>query len=187
MYAQPSKRSYPTYEQNRPLHSAAPAGQSANIDQHQVRPCIFPDHPEVNHIDHTIGAFHGATVALETMPSRLQAAKIRNLELPDNRQKQLEQELDWLKQENKFYGTCCEIYRELRVVYTTVVNIMQKLVLQSYLEPEYCPTWDPTLWDAVQQLDSALKVSREHEKASEADWRRYWNIPLMTEMCATWI
>lgn len=170
---------------SRYTESAAPFGTASDIDgQHQPTNRMLPDTPEVNRVDNTIRAFQGATVALETMRSRLQAAKGQNIRPPQERQKQLEEELDWHQQKNQFYSICHGLYQDL---YIQVVDVVQDLILQSHFEPETIPAGDPFLYNAIEKLNVAVKASREYEMGAEEEWKQYWNIPCTGHTSAAWI
>ena len=170
---------------SRCTESAASFGTESDVHgQHQPTNRMLPDIPEVNRVDNTIRAFQGATVALETMRSRLQAAKGQNTGPPQERQRQLEKELDWHQQENQFYSVCHALYQEL---YIQVVDVVQDLILQSHFEPESTPAGDPFLYNVIQKLSAAVEVSQEHETWAEEEWKRYWNIPCAGRASAAWI
>ena len=145
---------------------------------------MLPDVPEVNRVDNTIRAFQGATITLETMRSRLQAAKTQNVGPPQERQRQLEKELDWHQQENQFYSSCYALYQEL---HAEVVNVLQSLILQSYFVPESTPADDPFLYDLIRKLRNAVEVSQVHEEWAEEELKQYWNIPCAGRASAAWI
>ena len=170
---------------SRCTESAASFGQTLEVhSQHQPINRRLSDVPEVNQLDNTMRAFQGATVALETMRSRLQAAKAQNVGPPQERQRQLENELDWHQQENQFYSSCYALYQEL---HAEVVDVLQSLILQSYFEPESIPAEDPFLYDAIQKLKNAVKVSQVHEEWAEEGLKQYWNIPCAGRASAAWI
>ena len=170
---------------SRCTESAASFGRAPEVHgKHQPINRMLPDVPEVNRLDDTIRAFQGATIALETMRSRLQAAKTQNVGPPQERQRQLEKELDWHQQENQFYSSCYALYQKLQA---EVVDVLQSLILQSYFEPESIPAEDPFLYDAIRKLKNAVKVSQVHEEWAEEELKQYWNIPCAGRASAAWI
>lgn len=170
---------------SRCTESAASFGRAPEVHgQHQSINRMLPDVPEVNRVDNTIRAFQGATITLETMRSRLQAAKTQNVGPPQERQRQLEKELDWHQQENQFYSSCYALYQEL---HAEVVNVLQSLILQSYFVPESTPADDPFLYDLIRKLRNAVEVSQVHEEWAEEELKQYWNIPCAGRASAAWI
>lgn len=123
-------------------------------------------------------------MALETMRSRLQATKTQTTGPPQERCKELEKELDWHEHENQFYGTCYKLYQEL---HAQVVDVVQRLILQFHFEPESTPAGDPFLGDAIRQLHAAVNSSQANEANTEAEWKRYWGIPIDTRASGAWI
>lgn len=167
------------------MESAASFGRTVEVHgQHQPINHMLPDVPEVNQVDNTIWAFQGATIALETMRSRLQAAKMQNVGPPQECQRQLEKELDWHQQENQFYSSCYALYQEL---HAEVLDVLQNLILQSYFEPESTPAEDPFLYDVIWKLENAVKVSWIHEEWAEEELKQYWNILCAGRESAAWI
>lgn len=165
------------------IHSIAQQHSSVHVQQqHSHR--MLPNVPEVNRIDNIIRRYHGVTMTLETMRSRLQAAKSQTVGPPQERQKELEKELDWHEHENQFYSTCYELYREL---HAQVVDVVQRLILQSHFEPESTPAGDPFLCDAIRRLRAAVNTSQADEADTEAEWKRYWGIPNDARASAAWI
>jgi hypothetical protein len=142
------------------------------------------EYPEVNQVDHLIRGYEGATIALETMRSRLQAAKEQKSELPHERLKRLEEELDWHQHENDFYGICYDIYRRL---YLKVIEVSQDIILQSFFEPRSTPNGDPFLYDALRRLNTAIKESQIDENQAEVAWKGYWSIPKTVDPSSSWI
>ncbi|KAE8371541.1 hypothetical protein BDV26DRAFT_286707 [Aspergillus bertholletiae] len=145
---------------------------------------ISSDSPEINRMDHAIQTAHGFTIALETMRSRLQAAKSYKLQSRHERLAALEEELAWHQQENQFYGICYDIYCSLR---TKVEDELQKLLLQSFFEPESLPSRDPFLYDVIRSLNTAVKTTQVQEVKAETDWKRFWHISNGHKVRATWI
>lgn len=123
-------------------------------------------------------------MALETMRSRLQATKTQTTGPPQERCKELEKELDWHEHENQFYCTCYKLYQEL---HAQVVDVVQRLILQFHFEPESTPAGDPFLGDAIRQLHAAVNSSQANEANTEAEWKRYWGIPIDTRASGAWI
>ncbi|GCB27631.1 hypothetical protein AAWM_10516 [Aspergillus awamori] len=142
------------------------------------------EHPEVNQVDHLIRGYEGATIVLETMRSRLQAAKGQKAEPPHERLKRLEEELGWHQQENDFYGICYDIYQRL---YLKVIEVSQDIILQSFFEPKTTPNGDPFLYDALCRLNAAIKESQIDENQAEVAWKGYWSIPKTVNPSSSWI
>ncbi|KAB8227876.1 uncharacterized protein BDW43DRAFT_316386 [Aspergillus alliaceus] len=145
---------------------------------------ISSDSPEINRMDHAIQSAQGSTIALETMRSRLQASKSHKVQSRDERLSELEEELAWHQQENEFYGICYDGYRGL---HSKVADVSQKLLLQSFFEPESRPSRDPFLYDVIQRLNTAVKMTQVQEAQAEADWKRFWHITDDCGVRATWI
>jgi hypothetical protein len=173
---------------SRSTQSVAPAEveQLSNLPRHRRtnNNSISSDSPEINRMDHAIQTAHGFTVALETMRSRLQATKSHKLQSRHERLAALEEELAWHQQENQFYGICYDIYCGLR---TKVEDVLQKLLLQSFFEPESLPSRDPSLYDVVRSLNTIVKTTQVQEAKAEADWKRFWHISDGHGVRATWI
>ncbi|BCR96705.1 uncharacterized protein AKAW2_30024A [Aspergillus luchuensis] len=140
--------------------------------------------PEVNEVDHVIRSCRGATIAPTAMHPEMQAAKYSPPETDRDLRARLVGELDQHQQENQFYGACYDLYHELR---TKVSDIAQKLILQSYFEPESPPAGDPFLHDAIRQFSAALQTAQAGERNAEEHWKQYWNVPPAAAMPATWI
>jgi hypothetical protein len=118
------------------------------------------------------------------MRSRLQAAKEQKSELPHERLKRLEEELDWHQHENDFYGICYDIYQRL---YLKVIEVSQDIILQSFFEPRSTPNGDPFLYDALRRLNTAIKESQIDESQAEVAWKGYWSIPKAVDPSSSWI
>ncbi|KAL5366288.1 hypothetical protein BJX96DRAFT_30892 [Aspergillus floccosus] len=138
----------------------------------------------VNEIDHLINMFQGHSMAVDTMRSRLEAAKLQNEEEDHQRDRRLHLELEWLQRENKFYGVCYNLYRELR---SEVFGVSQQMLLKSFFEPETDPYYDPFLRTMIHRLTCAVKESGMRESKAEADLKRYWNIPLTPGARTSWL
>lgn len=133
--------------------------------------------PEINRVDHAIQMAQGATIALETMPSWLKAAKLHKVQSQNERKVELEQELQRHQEENNFYGICYDIYRALHEEVTTI----SRELLQYNIVPE------SFLLDSIWMLNRALRKSQESESRAEAEWMRYWNIHDSPGARTTWI
>ncbi|KAH1848617.1 hypothetical protein KXX54_008121 [Aspergillus fumigatus] len=118
------------------------------------------------------------------MRSHLQAAKEQKLELPHERLKQLEEELDWHQHENNFYGICYDIYQRL---YLKVIEVSQDIILQPFFKPRSTPNGDPFLYNALRHLNTAIKESQINENQAEVTWKGYWSIPKTVDPSSSWI
>jgi hypothetical protein len=174
------------------------------------RSSFLPRRPEVNQLDHLIRTFHGSTIALDTMRSPLREAKSREAGSLHGRHKDRETELESHVRENQFYGTCYDLYRDL---YRKVDHARKQLMcdfdqdrllfeLESLLvgpgsvlfkpslvpvEQETSPQGNQHLYDTVQELDKAVRMSRVLEAKAQRDFTRYWKIPQDIEQCERWI
>jgi hypothetical protein len=163
---------------------AQPSNGSVTVSVEKVPNNAQLESPEVNQVDHLIRGYEGATIVLETMRSRLQAAKEQKSELPHERLKRLEEELDWHQHENDFYGICYDIYQRL---YLKVIEVSQDIILQSFFEPRSTPNGDPFLYDALRRLNTAIKESQIDENQAEVAWKGYWSIPKTVDPSSSWI
>ncbi|KAH1645035.1 hypothetical protein KXX16_001474 [Aspergillus fumigatus] len=164
--------------------NAQPSNGSVTVSVEKVPNTAQLESPEVNQVDHLIRGYDGATIVLETMRSRLQAAKEQKLELPHERLKRLEEELDWHQHENDFYGICYDIYQRL---YLKVIEVSQDIILQPFFEPRSTPNGDPFLYDALRRLNTAIKESQIDENQAEVAWKGYWSIPKTVDPSSSWI
>ncbi|GIJ84958.1 hypothetical protein Asppvi_003813 [Aspergillus pseudoviridinutans] len=144
------------------------------------------------------------------MRSPLREAKSLEAGSPQGRRKDHESELESHLRENQFYGTCYDLYRDL---YRKVDYARKQLMcdfdqnrllfeLESLLvepgsvlfkpslvpvEPKSSPQGNQHLYDTVQELDKAVRMSRVQEAQAQRDFTRYWKIPHDIEQCETWI
>lgn len=184
-----------------------PSSEPHGIDK---RSSILPRRPEVNQLDHLIRTFHGSTIALDTMRSPLREAKAREAVSPHGRRKDRERELESHLQENQFYGTCYDLYRDL---YQKVDGARKQLMrdfgqdrllfeLESLLvEPgsvlfkpslvpvqlETFPQGNQHLYATVQELDKAVRMSRVQEAQAQRDFTGFWKIPQDIQQYERWI
>jgi hypothetical protein len=118
-------------------------------------------------------------MALELLPSRVQATKSYTHLSPQEHCRQLQHELVQYEQENNYFRSCYDSYQKLR---SSVVEACNDLTLHAYFEPESIPAQDPFLYDVIRRLNTAIAASRICETEAEIAWKRYWNIPQATEI-----
>jgi hypothetical protein len=118
-------------------------------------------------------------MALELLPSRLQATKEYTPLPAHERQKQLFKEITDKKHENNYYRTCYDTYQKLLAI---VVEACRNLNLQACFEPVSTLRQDPFLDDVIRRLNVAVEESRTREIQAEIVWKQYWNIPQTSDV-----
>ncbi|KAJ5291405.1 hypothetical protein N7478_000656 [Penicillium angulare] len=150
----------------------------------ETQVALVQEGPEINPLDHQIAMSRGSTIALETLPSRLQRSKreheLSPSQLRNDKLRQWEQQ----QHENEFYALCRSNFLEIS---QAVVGLSQEITLQYHFEPEMDPVGDIRLLRAIESLRAALENSRNKEAQAEHAWRRYWNLSRVWSSSGPWI
>lgn len=113
-------------------------------------------------------------MALELMPSRLQAAKRMPQPSTEERLVEVLRENAFLRQEIHFYRTC---YESSLTMEDKVYEVSQQLMLAYYFEPEGTVEMNQTAYRLAHDIYAAVDEFRAAMVAAEESWMAFWGFP----------
>ncbi len=113
-------------------------------------------------------------MALELMPSKLQAAKGMPQPSTEERLVEVLRENAFLRQEIHFYRAC---YESSLTMEDKVYEVSQQLMLAYYFEPDGTVEMNQTAYRLAHDIYAAVDENHAAMVAAEESWMAFWGFP----------